>query len=207
MKEKASYKMAPRDGKGGAAAKAAGIDGLARCPYMIEYAKSNRSVCCASRQPIPCGELRLAPPPYHTGIEHDQGRHDATTSFYSVPGLFQMFRKHPEAFWISSPEQIAGFGKLSHADRTLVEEQIKALVDERAAAGVEPVHSPYTKPCWERRALTALLMNDKHALKAALEEEGADVTTKVDEPRLGGQGLAARGPTHFRFAHGFFVHV
>ena len=176
---------------------------------MIEYAKSNRSVCDASGQPIPCGELRLAPPPYHTGIEHENkgGRHDATTSFYSVPGLFQMFREHPEAFWISSPEQIAGFDNLPVADRALVLKHIKALVEERAAAGVEPVHSPYTKPCWERRALIALMMNDKHALKAALEEEGADVTTKVDEPRLGGEGLAARGPTHFRFAHGFFVHV
>ena len=80
-------------------------------------------------------------------------------------------------------------------------------MEERAAAGVEPVHSPYTKPCWERRALIAVMMNDKHALKAALEEEGADVTTKVDKPRLGGEGLAARGPTHFRFAHGFFVNV
>jgi len=125
---------------------------------MIEHAKSNRSYCCASRKPIPCGALRLAPPPFHTGMEHHRGRSDATTE--------------------------------------IVKGHIKALVDERAAAGIEPVHSPYTKPCWERRALMALMTNDKPALKAALEEEDADVTTKVDEPRLGGsQGrYHRRGP-------------
>ena len=163
---------------------------------MIEHAKSNRSYCCASRKPIPCGALRLAPPPFHTGMEHHRGRGDATTKYYELKALFQMFRDHPKAFWISSPEQIAGFGKLAPADQEIVKGHIKALVDERAAAGIEPVHSPYTKPCWERRALMALMTNDKPALKAALEEEDADVTTKVDEPRLGGsQGrYHRRGP-------------
>ena len=84
-------------------------------------------------------------------------------------------------------------------------QHIKALVDERAAAGVGPVHTPYTKLCWERRALMALMTKDKCALKAALEEKGADVTIK-SAPWRKRSGLA-RGPTHFRCAHRFFVHA
>jgi len=153
---------------------------LARCPYKIECAKSNRSFCRASRKTIDTGALRLAPPLCKTGNDGDE-----RAMWYALPALFEMFRDHPNAFWISSVEQIAGFDKLKPADKEVVQEHITALVEERKAAGAEPVHTVYTKPCWERRALIALVANDKAALKAALTEDGADVTTKVGSPRLG----------------------
>lgn len=61
----------------------------------------------------------------------------ATTTYYELEALFQMFRDHPKAFWISSPAQI--LGNLAPAHQEIVKEHIKALVDERAAAGIEPV--------------------------------------------------------------------
>ena len=173
-----------------------GVDGPGgpggRCPYKIEYAKSNRSICQYSNQPIPHRAIRLSPPMQQTGFDEN---HRIEGYFYGLEALFKMFRDHPKAFWISSPEQIAGFGRLKKECQEIVKQHIKALVDERAAAGVAPVHSVYTKPCWERRALLALKMNDKAALKAALEEEGADVTTKVGDPRI---GYFHRGEDRFR---------
>lgn len=160
---------------------AAPTPGLARCPYKIEYAKSNRSRCRASRKTIDTGALRLAPPMYKTGNDGDE-----RADWYSLDALFEMFRDHPKDFWLSSHEMIAGFNQLKPADQETVKGHIDSLVAERTAAGVAPVYSPYTKPCWERRALMALMFGDKAAFKAALQEEGADLSTKVANPYLGG---------------------
>jgi len=184
LQVKASYTLAQKiQAAADTVADAGPYSRLGRCPYKIEYAKSSRAYCRASRKTIAQGDMRLAPPMYKTGNDGDE-----RTDVYALEALFEMFRDYPKDFWLSSPAQIAGFGALKPADQELVRGHIDALVAERTAAGVQPVYSPYTKPCWERRALMALMTNDKAAFQAALQEEGADVATQVNVPRLGSGG-------------------
>jgi hypothetical protein len=168
---------------------------LRRCQYKIEYAASGRSYCRASVTRIEQGELRLMPPMYKTGVDGEE-----RAEFYKAGALFQMFRDHPDVFWLSHESQIAGFELLKPKDIALMRDLMRNLVAERVVVGGQPPSSPYTGQCWERRVLLALVANDATLFTAALSEEGATVALKVTHPRLGdfeAKYLATDVPIHY----------
>ena len=120
------------------------------------------------------------PPLFKSGLDGDE-----RAEYYAPEPLFKMFREHPQAFYLSSEDQIAGFEALEENDKQHLRDLMASIVADRPC--VAPPFSPFTEPCWERRALLALTANNALAFAKAVAEGGESaLSLKVDKPRLGG---------------------